>query len=195
MNIKKFTKGSVAILAVCALILSFASCGNPKNAVSEGIAQFGKLADSEVINDKELNISKTEDGARTNYTYIFTGENGNPSILLVANADSKTKELIDVTLSFMGTGRAEGGVIPDSLKNRFASLALSAMQSFAGLGEDEAKAILEELRINETDFYNGKSSSTKTVGNFRYSLGSSIVTTVFAIKNPAYDPVKGTGAQ
>lgn len=192
MNIKKFTKSLICILTVCALIFSFASCGNPKNVVSEGIKEFGKISDNEVINDENLNITKSEDGASTNYTYIFPAADGNPAILFIANADSKTKELIDVSLSFVGTGR-KNGVIPATLKGRFTDLASAAMRAFAGLGEDEAKAILEELRAYDSEFYNGKSSTTKTVGNFRYSLGSSIWTTVFTIKNPAYDTAAESG--
>lgn len=182
MKIRKIFKSIFSLALAAVITFSFFGCGKPKNAVSEGFDKFNKISDNEIIEEDGVTMTTSDDKKRLSYTYIFSSSDGTLPISLTSSADKKSKELIDLSLWFVGVGRGSDGVIAEGLKNKFAGLAESSLQAFAGLTEEEAKAVIEELKMYDSASYNGKTSTVKTTEKYRFSFTSNLVITGFTIK-------------
>ena len=182
---KHAIKSIVCVLVALAITLTFFGCMAEKNMVTDGFKKFDEISSDYKIPEKDIKITESTDSKKLNYSYSFDVSAGNSKVTLLASADKESKEFTDSSVWFVGTGNTSAGEISQTTVDEFAEIAKSSILSFTELTEDDADAIIKELKVNLKESYNGKTSLIKNVGNYRFGFSSSVILTAFTIKNNA----------
>lgn len=180
---KHAIKSIACVLLALILTLSFVGCMAEKNMVTDGIKKFDEISSDYKISEDDIKISESSDSTTINYTYAFDISAGSSKITLLASADKKSKEFIRSSVWFIGSGQTAEGEISQSAVNNFCKIAGYSILSFTELTEADADAIIKELKVNLPESYNGKTSFTKDVGNYRFGFSSTTIMTGFTIEN------------
>lgn len=184
---KHTIKSIACVLVALALTLTFVGCVAEKNTVTDGFKKFDKISSEYKIPEKDIKISESSDSKTLNYTYSFDVEAGSSKVTLMAAADKELKEFTESSVFFFDTGKASAGKISQTAIDDFAEIAKNSILSFTELSEEDADSIIKELKVNLAEAYNGKTSLTKTVGNYLFGFSSSAILTAFTIKNNQAD--------
>lgn len=182
---KHAIKSIACVLVALAITLTFFGCMAEKNMVTDGFKKFDEISSDYKIPEKDIKITESTDSKKLNYTYSFDVSAGNSKVTLLASADKESKEFTESSVWFVGTGKTSAGEISQATVDEFAEIAKSSILSFTELTEDDADAIIKELKVNLKESYNGKTSLIKNVGNYRFGFSSSAILTAFTIKNNA----------
>ena len=180
---KHAIKSTACVLLALILTLSFVGCMAEKNMVTDGIEKFDEISSDYKISEDDIQISESSDSTTINYTYAFDISAGSSKITLLASADKKSKEFIKSSVWFVGSGQTADGEISQSTVDDFCKIAGYSILSFTELTEADADAIITELKVNLPEAYNGKTSLTKDVGNYRFGFSSTTIMTGFTIVN------------
>lgn len=180
---KHAIKSIACVLLALILTLSFVGCMAEKNMVTDGIKKFDEISSDYKISEDDIKISESSDSTTINYTYAFDISAGSSKITLLASADKKSKEFIRSSVWFIGSGQTAEGGISQSAVDNFCKIAGYSILSFTELTEADADAIIKELKVNLPESYNGKTSFTKDVGNYRFGFSSTTIMTGFTIEN------------
>lgn len=180
---KHAIKSIACVLLALILTLSFVGCMAEKNMVTDGIKKFDEISSDYKISEDDIKISESSDSTTINYTYAFDISAGSSKITLLASADKKSKEFIRSSVWFIGSGQTAEGEISQSAVDNFCKIAGYSILSFTELTEADADAIIKELKVNLPESYNGKTSFTKDVGNYRFGFSSTTIMTGFTIEN------------
>lgn len=193
---KHAIKTIACVLVALALTLTFFGCMAEKNMVTDGIDKFNNIAaadndgnktsqdsDSPIISKDKLQISESSDGNELRYTYSFKESAGSSKITLLATAEKNSKEFIESSVWFVGKGQDDSGNISQTTVDNFCEISKYSILAFTELTEAQADTIIKELKVNLPESYNGKTSFTKDVGNYRFGFSSSSILTGFTIKN------------
>lgn len=180
---KHAIKSTLCVLVALALTLTFFGCMAEQNMVTDGIKKFDEISSDYKIPEKDIQISESSDGNTINYTYSFDFSAGSSKVTLLASADKKSKEFIKSSVWFIGSGQTADGEISQNTVDEFCKVSGYSIISFTELTEADADAIIEELKVNLPESYNGKTSYTKDVGNYRFGFSSSSIMTGFTIEN------------
>ncbi len=180
---KHAIKSTLCVLVALALTLTFFGCMAEQNMVTDGIKKFDEISSDYKIPEKDIQISESNEGNTINYTYSFDFSAGSSKVTLLASADRKSKEFIKSSVWFIGSGQTADGEISQQTVDEFCKVSGYSIISFTGLTEADADAIIEELKVNLPESYNGKTSYTKDVGNYRFGFSSSSIMTGFTIEN------------
>lgn len=180
---KHAIKSIAYVLLALILTLSFVGCMAEKNMVTDGIKKFDEISSDYKISEDDIKISESSDSTTINYTYAFDISAGSSKITLLASADKKSKEFIRSSVWFIGSGQTAEGEISQSAVDNFCKIAGYSILSFTELTEADADAIIKELKVNLPESYNGKTSFTKDVGNYRFGFSSTTIMTGFTIEN------------
>lgn len=194
---KHAIKSIACVLVALAITLTFFGCMAEKNMVTDGIEKFNNIAaadnndgdknsqdsDSPTISKDKLQVTESSDGNELRYTYSFNESAGNSKITLLATADKKSKEFIESSVWFVGRGQDASGNISQATVDNFCEISKYSVLAFTELSEADADAIIKELKVSLPESYNGKTSFTKDVGNYRFGFSSSSILTGFTIKN------------
>lgn len=180
---KHAVKSALAVLLALALTLSFFGCMAEKNMVTDGIEKFDEISSDYKIEEKDMLISESSDKNTINYTYSFDFSAGSSKVTLLASADKNSKEFIKSSVWFIGSGQNSEGEISQNTVDDFCKISGYSIISFTGLTEADADSIIEELKVNLPESYNGKTSYTKDMGNYRFGFSSTTIMTGFTIEN------------
>lgn len=180
---KHAVKSLACVLLALALTLTFFGCMAEQNMVTDGIKKFDEISSDYKIPEDDIQISESSDSSTINYTYAFDISAGSSKITLLASADKKSKEFIKSSVWFVGSGQNANGEIDQSTVDDFCKISGYSILSFTELTEADVDTIIEELKVNLPESYNGKTSLTKDVGNYRFGFSSTAIMTGFTIVN------------
>ena len=180
---KHALKSTVCVLLSLTLTLLFFGCMAEKNMVTDGIEKFDEISSDYKIEEKDILIAESSDKNTINYNYSFDFSAGSSKVTLMASADKNTKEFIKSSVWFVGSGKTSDGEISQSTVDDFCKISGYSILSFTELTEADADAIIEELKVNLPESYNGETSYTKDVGNYRFGFSSTNIMTGFTIVN------------
>lgn len=180
---KHAVKSAFAVLLALALTLTFFGCIAEKNMVTDGIEKFDEISSDYKIDEKNVLIYESSDETTINYKYSFDFSAGSSKVTLMASADKNTKEFIKSSVWFLGSGKTADGEISQSTVDDFCKISGYSILSFTELTEADVDSILEELKVNLPASYNGDTSYTKDVGNYRFGFSSTAIMTGFTIEN------------
>lgn len=180
---KHALKSIACVLMALTLTFALFGCIAEKNMVTDGIEKFDEVSSNYKIPAKDVQISESSDKKTLNYTYSFDVSAGNSKITLLASADKESKAFKESSVWFVGTGQDTSGSISQATVNEFCEIAKYSILAFTELTEAEADAVIEELKANLPESYNGKTSNTKETDKYHFGFSSSILLTGFTIKN------------
>lgn len=180
---KHALKSIICVLLSLTLTLLFFGCMAEKNMVTDGIEKFDEISSDYKIDEKNVLIVESSDETTINYNYSFDFSAGSSKVTLLASADKSSKEFIKSSVWFVGSGKTADGEISQSTVDDFCKISGYSILSFTELTEADVDSILEELKVNLPASYNGETSYTKDVGNYRFGFSSTNIMTGFTIVN------------